>query len=92
MGEFMGVVKRGKRQKLSDALFEVTGLMRYRDDRSRVSHLFPGGRSEEMLKKAVRMRIDPEQDNDQVQVALDPDSIGAAVLIENLTGHSIPNG
>ncbi len=79
----MGVVERGKVQKLKDALFEVTGLMRYRDDRGRVSHLFPGGRSSEMLKKAVKMSIDPEQDNDQVL---------AAVLIENLTGHSIPNG
>ena len=79
----MGVAQRGKGEKLRDTLLSLTGLRRYRDDRSGISHRFPGGRSEEMLKKAVTMRIASERTDDAVQ---------ARVLIRNLTGHSIPNG
>jgi Cytochrome c554 and c-prime len=66
------------------SLYGLTGLERYLDDRGVVSHLMPGSRSEEMLKKAVRMSISG--------VAVEDDLLVADLEIENLAGHPIPDG
>ena len=82
MKDEMGVVERTLTDKVSSGLFSLTGLNRYRDV-TFTNHTFPGGRSETMLKRAVAMDIG---------YRLSEDEIKATVAIENLTGHSIPNG
>ncbi len=83
MREEQQVVQLSGFDKFKNMLYALTGLTRYRDDRRRVSHTFPGGRSEEMLKRAVKMEIEAESAGDDIK---------ATVALRNLTGHSIPNG
>lgn len=83
MREERQVVQLSGFDKFKNRLYGLAGLTRYRDDRRRVSHTFPGGRSEEMLKHAVRMEIDAEPAGKEIK---------ATVALTNLTGHSIPNG
>lgn len=77
------VMQISTRQRLANKLYDLTGLLRYRDDRGQASHKFQGAHSEEMLKKGVDMQIRAERAGDRIK---------AVVAIENLTGHSIPNG
>lgn len=66
------------------ALYDATGLQRYLDDRGNVSHLMPGGRNEEMLKKAVVLRFaDVGHSENRLIVELE---------LENKAAHSIPDG
>ena len=81
MGDEMGVMAEGSGPH---PLFEATGLDRYLDDRGRVSHLMPGGRNEEMLKRAVEMRISRAvRSGEKLLVDLE---------IENRAAHNIPDG
>ena len=83
MREEMGVVQRTTGSRVLEKLYRLVGLQRYRDDRGRVSHLFPGGRSESLLRKSVEMRIKAEQAEDRIT---------AAVILTSRAGHTIPNG
>jgi len=82
MRDSMGVMP--ERSKFVAKLFSLTGLERYLDDRKRVSHLIPGGRDADMLKKAVKMQfVSAEVSNRELRVELE---------LENKAGHSVPNG
>jgi formate-dependent nitrite reductase cytochrome c552 subunit len=82
MKDEMGVVELTVMDKIKNGLYQLVGLKRYKDARY-TNHSFPGGRSEEMLKRAVKMNMD-------YQIA--GNDVAVTVTIENLTGHSIPNG
>ncbi len=82
MRGIMGVKKGGS--KFIRTLFSLAGLQRYLDNRNRVSHLMPGGRNADILKKAVKMKFTSAEVNDGVlQVGLE---------LKNKAGHSVPNG
>ncbi|GBC81584.1 hypothetical protein HRbin10_00696 [bacterium HR10] len=83
MREERQVVRLSGFDRVKNMLYALAGLMRYRDDRGRVDHTFPGGRSEELLRRAVRMEIEAEPAGEEIR---------ATVALTNLTGHSIPNG
>ncbi|RMD93761.1 MAG: hypothetical protein D6813_03515 [Calditrichaeota bacterium] len=82
MKDEMGLVKLSTMDKLKNVLFGLVGLQSYRDFRY-TNHTFPGGRFEEMLKRAVKMDLDYEKVDEKIK---------ATVSIQNLTGYSIPNG
>ncbi len=82
MRDTMGVMK--EKSRFLNWLFSLTGLQRYLDDRGRVSHLMPGSRDPDMLRRAVKMRfLRAEVQKGILQVELE---------LENRTGHSIPDG
>lgn len=82
MRDTMEVMKGGS--KFIGKLFSLTGLQRYLDDRNRVSHLMPGSRDAEMLKRAVKMRfVSADVQDGMLRVELE---------LENKAGHSIPDG
>jgi hypothetical protein len=82
MRNTMGVKKGGS--KIIRTLFSLTGLQRYLDDRNRVSHLMPGGRNADMLKRAVKIKFTGAEIKDG--------TLQAELELENKAGHSVPNG
>jgi Cytochrome c554 and c-prime len=71
------------RGSIKDALLRLVNLDRYAENREFRGHRFPGSHDAEVLKTAVKTSFEVQRKKNKVQIR---------VGLENLTGHSIPNG